>query len=704
MRFRLLPVLLALVALLGCSKSEDGGSIPTIVEFTPTSAHINPGGTTLLVPNFMGGTATVDQGVGPVTSGVPVPVSPTVTTTYTLTVQGSKGDVAVAKATVVVGLRSLEITPAQVALSGGQTIAFSAVATGLADPTVTWFAEEGTIDSQGNHTAPNASKTYKVTATSVEDPTLCAKAFVTTTRVPIFISVESPGSTASLLPGETFTTLYSVFGATNPAVTFTTTIGSITPAGVFTAPMAVGVGTVTLRSVEDPTVSTTIAVTVMPLILPRNQAVAPGASFPFRAVLLGLPNPAVNWSVSGGGTVDPVTGVFTADTTTSGNVVLTATSVANPSLQATATITLNPGYAFTGTATPNGTPMATPRKQHSAVRDLYDNVLVTGGTTVASPTGSTGIEYYRRFGGDYFSNPGVTLGVARSRHSSTLLPTGRILIAGGRGTSGAALASAEIFDPFTQTITPVTAPMVAAREDHAALLLPNGLVLLAGGTGSGGTPLSSLELFDPVTRTFSPAGSMTDPRLNFTAELLLDGQVLLAGGSKDGTDTSLSITADRFNPLTKALTPLAAGLPFGVWNAGSVLTGNGLVGMLGGVFTPSVPLVQSGGLAFASATNAFGPTTSSMSGGRNRPLAVTLADGRALVLGGTSDLGLTAALTSLDFWTPATQAFSINPAPANGGWVAGLNGRAVLLDDGSVLVCGDARDALGLPVVSERYQ
>ncbi|HJV91190.1 MAG TPA: kelch repeat-containing protein [Holophagaceae bacterium] len=704
MRIRLLPVLLAFVALLGCSKSEDGGSIPTIVEFTPTSAHINPGGTTLLVPNFMGGTASIDQGVGPVTSGVPVSVSPAATTTYTLTVLGSKGDVAVAKATVVVGLRSLEITPAQVALSGGQTTTFTAVATGLADPTVTWFAEEGTIDALGNHTAPNASKTYKVTATSVEDPTLCAKAFVTTTRVPIFISVESPGANAVLLPGESFTTLYSVFGASNPAVTFNTTIGSVTPAGIFTAPMAVGTGTVTIRSVEDPTVTATIAVTVTPLVLPRNQAVAPGASFPFRAVLLGVANPAVTWSVSGGGTVDPVTGVFTADTTTSGNVTLTATSVANPALQATATITLNPGYAFGGTASPNGTPMATPRKQHSAVRDLYDNVLVTGGTTTASPTGSTSIEYYRRFGGDYFSNPGVTLGVARSRHSSTLLPTGRILITGGRGTSGAPLASAEIYDPYNQTITPVAAPMTVAREDHAAVLLPNGLVLLAGGTGSGGTPLSSLELFDPVTRTFSPAGTMSDPRLNFTAELLLDGHVLLAGGSRDGTDANLSISADLFNPLTKALTPATGSLPFGVWNAGAMVAPNGLVGILGGVFTPSVPLVQAGGLAFAPATGTFGPTTSSMTGGRNRPLVVTLADGRALVLGGTSDLGLATALTSLDYWTPTTKAFSTNPAPANGGWVAGLNGRAVLLDDGSVLVCGDARDALGLPVVSERYQ
>ncbi len=76
---------------------------------------------------------------------------------------------------------------------------------------------------------------------------------------------------------------------------------------------------------------------------------------------------------------------------------------------------------------------------------------------------------------------------------------------------------------------------------HTATLLPNGKVLIAGGAtqqpvqdGLGQcqtTSLASAELYDPATGTFSATGSMTIPRSLQTATLLNNGKVLIAGNS-----------------------------------------------------------------------------------------------------------------------------------------------------------------------------
>ncbi len=54
-------------------------------------------------------------------------------------------------------------------------------------------------------------------------------------------------------------------------------------------------------------------------------------------------------------------------------------------------------------------------------------------------------------------------------------------------------------------------PMLAARDSHTATLLPDGKVLIAGG-GNRIVVLASAELFDPATGGFAETGSMTTPR------------------------------------------------------------------------------------------------------------------------------------------------------------------------------------------------
>src|SRR6266542_1053887 len=86
-----------------------------------------------------------------------------------------------------------------------------------------------------------------------------------------------------------------------------------------------------------------------------------------------------------------------------------------------------------------------------------------------------------------------TLGTPRLVHTATLLPSGKVLVAGGLN-AGGYLSSAELYDPATGTWT-ATHSLGTARREHTATLLPSGKVLVAGGDNPD--VLNSAELYDP---------------------------------------------------------------------------------------------------------------------------------------------------------------------------------------------------------------
>ncbi len=75
------------------------------------------------------------------------------------------------------------------------------------------------------------------------------------------------------------------------------------------------------------------------------------------------------------------------------------------------------------------------------------------------------------------------------------------------------MVPAGIFDPSTGTFA-ATGSMTVPRTTHTATLLPNGKVLIAGGGTYG---LANAEVYDPSTGIFTATGSMTRGRSGHSA-------------------------------------------------------------------------------------------------------------------------------------------------------------------------------------------
>ncbi|HWV56462.1 MAG TPA: kelch repeat-containing protein [Longimicrobiales bacterium] len=145
------------------------------------------------------------------------------------------------------------------------------------------------------------------------------------------------------------------------------------------------------------------------------------------------------------------------------------------------------------------------------------------------------------------------------------LPDGRVLIAGGQELNPpfGRLRSAEVYDPATETFTPLPNMAVEHGMGHTATLLQSGKVLILGGrTGQTAAinPTAVAELFDPATNTFTSAGEMTPSPAPSTAPS--SSTTALSSSSAAELRTSpgvdLASTAEIYNPATNTFTQVAA--------------------------------------------------------------------------------------------------------------------------------------------------
>lgn len=127
--------------------------------------------------------------------------------------------------------------------------------------------------------------------------------------------------------------------------------------------------------------------------------------------------------------------------------------------------------------------------------------------------------------------------IARGGFSTTLLPSGEVLVAGGSDPQGQVLlSSAEIYDPAAGTWRR-TGDMASARYGHSATLLRDGRVLVIDRGVAGG---AGAEVYDPALGTWERIGGPRATRTWHSATLLADGRVLLVSEG----------TAELFDPTT----------------------------------------------------------------------------------------------------------------------------------------------------------
>ncbi|HEX5222611.1 MAG TPA: kelch repeat-containing protein [Verrucomicrobiae bacterium] len=329
--------------------------------------------------------------------------------------------------------------------------------------------------------------------------------------------------------------------------------------------------------------------------------------------------------------------------------------------------------------------MSSARYGHTDTLLPNGKVLVAGGRGQDSQGTLGSAELYDPAAGNWATTGLLTS--PREAHTATLLSNGKVMVIGGYdGTN--VISTAEVYDPATGTWSS-TNSLITARNGHSATLLLNGKVLVAGGH-DGSAEFDSAEIYDPLIGTWTPTGSMTYSHWDHTATLLPDGRVLVAGGDGGAAGTS----AEIYDPATGTWTG-AGDMIYSRTAHTATLLPNGQVLMAGGgwyyfgflttstaeLYNPTNgTFIETGEMVSTNSTFPFLAT------GRHFHTATLLTNGLVLVTGGDGRAGFvgSATLSSAEFYHPDT-----------GVWMAaeGLTVRrtihtATLMANGHVLIAG----------------
>ncbi|MDQ2949340.1 MAG: kelch motif-containing protein, partial [Acidobacteriota bacterium] len=272
---------------------------------------------------------------------------------------------------------------------------------------------------------------------------------------------------------------------------------------------------------------------------------------------------------------------------------------------------------------------------------------------------------------------------ARSAHTATLLPNGKVLLSGGFGALGFGEATAELYDPSTGAFA-ATGNMTT-RGWHTATLLADGRVLIVGGfggvdgIGKGSLPIA--ELYDTSTGTFTTTGATITALTYHTATLLRDGRVLIAGPA----------AAELYDPVSGAFTATGAySVPGTINPTTATLLSDGKV-----LLTGSDARFSGGWTEMYDPSSGTFSSIGSIKGWYNENTATLLMNGKVLVAG-SDEYPFPAEAEVYDPLTGTSSRIENMTAPHEGS-------AAVLLPDGTVLITGSQLGGGGADSSAELY-
>ncbi len=305
--------------------------------------------------------------------------------------------------------------------------------------------------------------------------------------------------------------------------------------------------------------------------------------------------------------------------------------------------------------------MTEPRGGHTATLLPNGEVLVAGGASPGPYLSESGLANFSSVTSAAIYNPARNdwravdpVKIAHVFHSATLLPDGRVLIAGGDfdyngfyGKPELFSYETEYFDPAREAWSPggpfstyTFFPNQTGRFGHGALLLPDHRLLVVGGRevvphpwGSVAIDFGNTELFRPGTGTWKPAATMATACFRPVLHLLNDGTMLLAAWY-----TYFSIAA-RYDPVLDRWSSAPASAQVHVSGCGvsladgRLLVAGGLVGSE--IADASNPPIVSCEI-FSPLTRQWNPA-GPMKTGRANGTLTRLQDGRVLAAGGSTE-------------------------------------------------------------------
>ena len=290
-----------------------------------------------------------------------------------------------------------------------------------------------------------------------------------------------------------------------------------------------------------------------------------------------------------------------------------------------------------------------------------------------------------------------SMGVARSYHTATLLPNGKVLVAGGFDGSGAPLASSELYDPVAKTFSPVGSNLPNKAAGHTATLLTtgpdSGKVLIVGGGNS------SSELYDPNSNSWSSAGGISGQRSFHTATVLPGGKILIAGGSDSNGKTT--DTAIVYDPMTRSYTGTGNMFVSRDFHTAMLLTAGpnaGKVLIAGGRSSSGRSYTYPPGAELYDPATGVFTTAGNLVAARYAHTSIFLANGpnagKILIAGGSAG---SSALASAELYDPAAGVFAAT------GSMASTRQNFIAAVFGSVVVVAGGRDGSTRRAAAEAY-